>query len=187
MSQSEEKKIWDLFVRFFHWSLVAGFFIAYLTEDEFAGLHIWAGYLVFSLVVLRIVWGVVGSKHARFSDFVYGPTQVIGFLKQTLSFKAPRYLGHNPAGGAMVVALLLSVLITAALGMLLFGAEIQVGALGTLAAAVGLNGELLEDLHEFFANFTLFLVAVHVAGVIFESYVHKENLVRSMLTGRKQA
>ncbi|AKH21854.1 cytochrome b/b6 domain-containing protein [Sedimenticola thiotaurini] len=187
MNQSEDKKIWDLFVRFFHWSLVAGFFIAYLTEDELAGLHIWAGYLVFSLVVLRIVWGVVGSRHARFSDFVYGPSQVIGFLKQTLAFKAPRYLGHNPAGGAMVVALLLSVLITAALGMLLFGTETQVGALGTVAATAGLNGELLEDLHEFFANFTLFLVAVHVVGVLFESYVHRENLVRSMLTGRKQA
>lgn len=187
MNQPEEKKIWDLFVRVFHWSLVAGFFVAYLTEDELMGLHIWAGYLAFSLVVLRIVWGLVGSKHARFSDFVYGPARILTYLKQTLTSSAPRYLGHNPAGGIMVVVLLLSVLITGLSGMLLYGGESQMGVLGALAAGAGLSGDMLEDVHEFFANFTLFLVVVHVAGVIFESVVHKESLVRSMLTGRKRA
>jgi cytochrome b len=191
MAESKSVKVWDLFVRVFHWTLVAGFFIAYVTEEEAMGLHIWAGYLVFSLVVLRILWGFVGSEYARFSSFVRGPTTVIGYLSQLRSGTEPRHIGHNPAGGAMILALLICVLLTAVTGMLIFGAENPGSALGSLASSLGIVGEAgaeaLEEPHEVLANLTLALVAVHVGGVIYESLRHGENLVRAMVTGRKQA
>jgi cytochrome b len=191
MVESKTVVVWDLFVRVFHWSLAAGFIIAYLTEDELAGLHIWAGYLVFSLVVLRLLWGVVGSEYARFGNFVRGPAAVFDHLKQVMAGGGRRYLGHNPAGGAMIVALLLTLLLTALTGMLMFGAENPATALGSLASAFGLVGEAgeesVKDVHEFFANLTLFLIVIHVGGVVLESWRHKENLPRAMVTGRKPA
>ncbi len=190
MEPAGEIKVWDLFVRVFHWMLVVGFFTAYLTEDEMLGLHVWAGYLVCSLVVLRIVWGVLGSAHARFRDFVYGPGEVVRYLKRVVRFRAPRHMGHNPAGGAMIVLLLLSLAVISLSGIVLYGAETQTGLLGEIAAALGVTGEqgaeALEELHEFFAHLTLVLVFIHVSGVLFESLLHGENLVRSMFTGRKR-
>ena len=154
------------------------------------GLHVWAGYLVFSLVVLRIVWGVLGSTHARFGDFVYGPGQVVRYVKQVITLRAPRHIGHNPAGGAMIVLLLMSLVMISLSGMLLFGAENQTGLLSDIAATLGVTGEqgaeALEEVHEFFANLTLVLVIIHVSGVLFESLLHGESLVRSMFTGRKR-
>ena len=181
--------VWDRFVRLFHWLLVAAFFTAYLVEDELLGVHVWAGYLVFSLVVLRLAWGFVGSRHARFDDFARRPREVIGYLKSTFSGRARRYLGHNPAGGAMVIALIGSLLATTVLGMLLLGSE-PGNALFGLVSGLGLAGEAgeeaLEEVHEFFANFTLALVGLHVAGVLLSSLAHRENLVRAMVTGRKR-
>lgn len=191
MYETNQIKVWDLFVRVFHWSLVIGFFTAYVTEEEAMGLHIWAGYLVFSLVVSRLLWGLLGSEHARFLNFVRGPGEILAYLKQVFGGSERRYLGHNPAGGAMIVALLASLLLTAATGMLMFGAENPAGPLGALAATLGIVGEAgaeqLKGVHEFFANLTLALVFVHVAGVVFESLRHRENLVRAMFNGRKQA
>jgi cytochrome b len=191
METENEVTVWDGFVRLFHWTLVAAFAVAYLSEEERLGLHVWAGYLVFSLVLLRLVWGFIGSERARFRDFVFGPGQVLGYLKGLTTRRAPRYVGHNPAGGAMIVALLVALLATTALGMLMFGAHEGSGPLGALAAALGLVGEQaaesLEPLHEFFANLTVVLVVVHVAGVAFGSLLHRENLVRAMVTGRKRA
>ena len=189
MQSQNQVKVWDPFVRLFHWGLTAGFFIAYLTEDELLGPHIWAGYLALALVLLRLAWGFVGSPMARFSDFVYGPAQILDYLKQVASFTAPRYLGHNPAGGAMIVALLMGVMATGLTGLVLHGAETGTGWLGALAGGLGVAGEAgaeaLEEVHEFFANLTLFLVGIHLAGVLYESFVYRENLVQSMFTGRK--
>ncbi|GJL82414.1 MAG: cytochrome b561 [marine bacterium B5-7] len=176
--------VWDPLVRVFHWSLVVFFFIAYLTEDELEVVHIYAGYAVVLLVLFRIVWGVIGTPHARFSDFVTGPRRLLAYLKQMLAHRAPRYIGHNPAGAAMILALLGSLLATTISGMLLLGGD---GA-GPLAGVVisGFSGEWLEDVHEFFANATLVLVFLHVGGVILSSIAHRENLIKSMLTGRKR-
>lgn len=191
MEKAGDIKVWDLFVRVFHWTLVVGFFTAYLIEDEMLGLHVWAGYLIFSLVVLRIVWGLLGSAHARFGDFVHGPGEVFRYVKQVITLRAPRHIGHNPAGGAMIVLLLMSLVLISLSGMVLYGAETQTGLLGDIAATLGVTGEqgaeALEEVHEFFANLTLVLVVIHVSGVLFESLLHGENLVRSMLTGRKRA
>lgn len=163
-------KVWDPFVRLFHWSLVSFFTIAWITADEWDRIHEIMGYAVAALVGLRIIWGMVGSRHARFSDFIYRPSTVIGYLKDSLRVKARRYLGHNPAGGTMVVVLLLSLVAVSATGFML----------------TYWTAEWVEDLHEAVANLTVGLVVVHVGGVIFSSVKHRENLVRSMITGLKR-
>jgi len=180
--------VWDPLVRIFHWSLVAGFATAYLVEDELLDLHVWAGYLVLGLVTIRILWGFVGTRHARFADFVRGPRQTLAYLWDALRFRAPRYLGHNPAGGAMVVALLIAVAATGLSGLALFGAQEFAGPLADLMSGVSnTTAHRLEDVHAFFANLTLVLIFAHLAGVIFSSLEHRENLVASMFTGHKRS
>lgn len=192
MAHNDEIKVWDPLVRIFHWSLVATFFIAYLSGDEWESVHVAAGYAVAGLVAFRLVWGFIGTRHARFSDFVYSPATVLGYLKELAALRARRYLGHNPAGGWMVLALLLSLALTTLTGMVAHGTFTV--ALNLIPPAMahddedeeGEGGEeLFEEIHEFFANFTLLLVAVHVAGVLVSSLLHRENLVRAMITGRK--
>jgi len=180
-------KVWDPLVRLFHWALLAGFAIAYLTEDDFLTIHTWAGYSIMGLLVIRIIWGFIGSKYARFSDFVCRPKTILQFLRDTVVLKAKRYLGHNPAGGAMVILLIVSLLITTFSGLVVYGAEEQVGPIAHWFSSDFHRawGETTEDVHEFFANFTLLLVLAHVLGVVVESVVHKENLARAMINGFK--
>jgi len=188
MNKPTQIKVWDPVVRFFHWSLVTAFFIAYITEEDLLSVHIWAGYLIGGLLAIRIIWGFIGTHHARFSDFIYSPSTIVRFLKHTLAFRAKRYLGHNPAGGAMVILLIISLLTTATSGILLLGAEEQAGPVAHwFTQTGGFWGKALEELHEFFANFTLLLVVIHIAGVIVESLIHRENLVSAMLNGFKSA
>jgi cytochrome b len=186
MSKKRMIKVWDPFVRLFHWMLVGAFLVSWLTEDEWIKLHVYAGYLIAALVLTRILWGMVGTRYARFSNFVASPVKVVRYLNDLLHFKAKRTIGHNPAGGAMIVALLLSLLITIFTGLLAYGAE----GLGPLAELVFSNtrygGEGFEEVHEFFANLTLMLVAIHLVGVIFSSLLHQENLLRAMITGTKR-
>lgn len=188
MIKPTQIKVWDPVVRFFHWSLVSAFLIAYITEEDLLTVHTWAGYLIAGLLVIRIIWGFIGTHYARFSDFIYSPSTIILFLKNTLSLRAKRYLGHNPAGGAMVILLIISLLLTTTSGILLLGAEDQAGPVAHwFTRAGGFWGKALEELHEFFANFTLLLVFIHIAGVIVESLIHKENLASAMLNGFKSA
>ncbi|MAT66538.1 MAG: cytochrome B [Gammaproteobacteria bacterium] len=186
--QTDTVRVWDPLVRIFHWTLVMAFFTAYLTEDDWLDLHTLAGYTVLGLVAFRLLWGLIGTRHARFGDFVKRPREVLAYLRQVLTLHPRRYLGHNPAGGLMIVLLLASLLATTGFGLAVYGAEEGAGPLAGMFAGVSEGtGHLVEEVHEFFANFTLFLVAVHVAGVIVESLLHGENLVRSMVTGRKPA
>jgi len=188
MIKSTQIKVWDPVVRFFHWSLVTAFLIAYITEEDLLTVHTWAGYLIAGLLVIRIIWGFIGTHYARFSDFIYRPSTIIQFLKKTLALRAKRYLGHNPAGGAMVILLIISLLTTTTSGILLSGAEEQAGPVAHwFTQAGGFWAKALEELHEFFANFTLLLVFIHIAGVIVESLIHRENLVSAMLDGFKPA
>lgn len=187
MSEQSQIRVWDPLVRFFHWSLASAFLIAFITEDDFMTVHSWAGYLILALLVVRMVWGFIGTRHARFSDFVCRPATIKGFLKDTLLLRARRYIGHNPAGGAMVILLMLGLLITAGSGMLLFGAAEQSGPLAQWFAQSGSAwADPLEEVHEFFANFTMLLVVIHVVGVIVESLIHGENLVSAMISGFKR-
>jgi cytochrome b len=186
-SDASRVRVWDLLVRIFHWSLVGGFATAFIVEDDLLGVHVWAGYLVLTLIAVRLVWGVIGTRHARFTDFVRGPRQVLGYIRDALRLKAPRYLGHNPAGGAMVVALLLLVGLTGLSGVALYGAQELSGPLAPLMAGTSAaTGEVLEETHEVLANLTLGFIVLHVAGVLFSSLAHRENLVGGMLTGRKR-
>jgi cytochrome b len=180
-------RVWDPLVRVFHWTLAVAFLTAYLVEDDWLGLHVVAGYTVLGLVLFRLVWGAIGTRHARFTDFVHSPTAVLAYLKDALAIRARRYLGHNPAGGAMVIALLVSLTFTSVSGLALYGyGEFSGPLAGLMQGAPDWLGNTLEDTHEFFANFTLLLVLLHLAGVALASLQHGENLIRSMVTGRKQ-
>jgi cytochrome b len=167
-------RVWDPFVRIFHWSLVGLFIVAFATGDETEWLHLAAGYAIAGLVLLRIVWGFVGPRYARFSDFVRPPRQVAGYVRSAVRLQAPRYLGHNPAGGAMIIALL----------TMLIGISVT-GFMMTTDAFWG--AEWVEDLHKGLVYVTLGLIALHVVGVVFAGIEHGENLVKAMITGRKRA
>ncbi|WP_339777761.1 cytochrome b/b6 domain-containing protein [uncultured Thalassospira sp.] len=166
-------KVWDPLVRIFHWSLVTSFAVAWLSSDEIKDLHEWAGYCAAALISFRLIWGLTGSHYARFSQFVHGPKTTLNYLRDIPGGKAERYLGHNPAGGAMIIALLICM-----------GLVATTGWMQTTDAYWGVRW--VENLHEFLANCLLALVIAHVAGVIIASYHHRENLVRSMFTGRKR-
>ena len=210
-----EVRVWDPIVRLIHWVLVAAFIVAYATGDDWLTPHVWSGYIAGGAVALRLVWGLIGTKHARFTDFVYGPQAVKAYLVSLVTFSARRYVGHSPAGGVMIVLLLATMAVTAVTGLVLYGGAEQAGPLAPIVAprldpsqapgrartivgdsddedhARGVKrGErehALEEAHEFFADLTLFLVLIHVAGVLVMSLAHRENLVRAMVTGRKQA
>lgn len=188
MRQAGEIKVWDPFVRIFHWGLAAAFLTAFVVEDHNLAVHSWAGYIALALVALRVPWGFVGPRHARFSDFVRAPREAFRYALQAATGRAERHLGHNPAGGLMVIALLAAVALIALSGMATLAVEEGAGPLAGLLAGVGHDaGEWIGEVHEFLANATMLLVGVHVAGVVVESLVHRENLVRAMVTGRKPA
>lgn len=167
-------KVWDPFVRIFHWSLASLFVLAYLTGDEIEPVHVAAGYTIAALLAARILWGFMGPRHARFSNFVRPPREVLSHLRDVLLLRAPRYVGHNPAGGAMIVALLVALAGTCATGYMM-----------TTGAYWG--SKLVEHVHEFLANLTVGLIVAHVLGVLIASFEHRENLVASMISGRKRA
>ncbi len=206
--------VWDPLVRVFHWSLVAAFTVAYIVGDEALAVHVWAGYAVAGLIVFRIVWGFVGPRHARFSDFMFGPSAVFGYLRDLVAFRAKRYLGHSPAGGAMVFALLLGLTAVVATGLVTYAVRNNAGPLaGIVTATVTVAptpttvatppteprqagerrartprpGRAWREAHELIANILLVLIGLHLAGVVLSSLAHHENLVRAMITGRKPA
>jgi cytochrome b len=183
MKSEELIKVWDLPLRIFHWLLVIAFFIAYFTEDELLTVHVWSGYLISGLLVFRLVWGFFGSQYARFSNFLCSPIQSITYIKDLINSQAKRYIGHNPAGAAMIVLLLLSLGMTVATGLAVYGADKGAGPLAFIGNS---HEDFWEEIHELFANFTLALVFVHIIGVAVESYIHRENLARAMFHGNKK-
>jgi cytochrome b len=176
--------VWDPFIRLFHWSLVMLFFIAYITEDDWLRVHVIAGYCISVLIGSRIIWGLIGSRYARFSQFIKSPATVIDYLKQMLRFKVPHYMGHNPAAAVMIIGLIVSITAICFSGIVIIAAENQGPLAGTALSSI--NANWMEDIHEFFANFTLLLVFVHIGGVIVSSLLEGENQVRAMITGRKK-
>ena len=164
--------VWDAPVRVFHWLLVLSFAGAWLTaeSEHWRLVHVTLGYTMAGLVAFRVVWGVIGTRHARFASFVRGPKAALAYLRSLLSRHPEHHTGHNPAGGLAIVALLALIVVTAASGW---------------ASYSELGGEWLEEAHELAANALMTLVVVHLLGVVVGSVVHKENLVRAMLSGRK--
>lgn len=162
-------RVWDLPTRLFHWLLAGSFAIAYLTAEAegWENVHFTAGFTLLGLIGFRILWGFVGSRHARFAAFCYQPARVLDYV---LHMKSRHFVGHNPLGSLAVFALLGLGLLTALSGWLLY-----------------LTGwEWPEEPHEFFANVMLALVCVHVTGVVISGKLHGENLTKAMITGTKE-
>lgn len=180
-------RVWDPLVRLFHWSLAAAVLIAFVTEDELLGIHIIAGYTVLGLIAFRLAWGLIGPRHARWSDFLRGPRATLAYLKDAIRGRAARHLGHNPAGAAMVMALLLGLTATALSGMAVLGASELSGPLAPYVQGLSPQAaHRLEDFHEVVANLTLLLIPLHLLGVALASWQHRENLVRAMIDGLKR-
>jgi cytochrome b len=163
--------VWDLPTRLFHWAFAGSFVVAYLTgeTESLFPLHVFAGLLILVLIAYRLVWGLIGSRYARFSSFLYSPAAAIRYGLATLSGKASRHVGHSPAGSWAIY------------GLLLLGAGAAVAGLTTLLA-----GESYKDIHEVLANGMLAVVAIHLVGVAVASLAHRENLPRAMVTGQKE-
>ena len=163
-------RVWDAFVRIAHWTLVSCVIAAWFARGA---LHEWLGYAALVVVLLRIVWGFSGPRYARFAQFVRGPSPTLAYAERVLAREEARYLGHNPLGGWMIVALL---------GML-----ILVSASGWLVTTDRYWGvEWVEDLHEALADALVALALLHVGGVVYASLRHRENLVGAMVSGRKR-
>jgi cytochrome b len=164
--------VWDAPVRVFHWLMVASFAGAWVTaeSERWRLLHVTLGYTMAGLVGFRIIWGLVGTRHARFASFVRSPAAVMRYLRAMRQGRPEHHAGHNPAGALAIVAMLGLTLLVAASGWATFN---EVG------------GSWLEDAHEAVASLMLAVVGVHVAGVLLASRLHHENLVGAMITGRK--
>ena len=203
----KEIRVWDPLVRISHWGLVLAFGIAYFSGDEENNLHIVAGYVVFGLIGFRILWGLIGTRFARFSNFVYSPGSVIKYIKDSVAGRPKRYIGHNPAGGVMIIALILSLVAVTYSGLKVYAIEEGGGPLAQQATEISFiksahadgdehekyggseeheEEEFWEEIHEASANFVLFLVILHIAGVFIAGRLHDENLVKSMITGKKK-
>jgi cytochrome b len=164
--------VWDMPTRVFHWLLAFSFAGAFLTADSerLRNVHVGLGYTMLGLLAFRLLWGIGGTRYARFSSFAFGPRRVGSYIKSVLTFSPQHFVGHNPAGSWAIYAML--------------GLGLLTGVTG-YAAYNEIGGEWLGDVHESAANVFLAIVIVHVAGVIVGSLIHRENLVRSMWNGYK--
>ena len=165
--------VWDAPVRVFHWLMVLSFAGAYLTaeSERWRLLHVTLGYTMAGLIAFRIVWGLAGTRHARFSAFVRGPAAVRRYLASLLRGRPEHHTGHNPAGALAIVALLL------------LGAAVTATGWGMDSGGAG---RWFEEVHESVASLMLALVGVHVAAVVLSSWLHGENLAAAMISGRKR-
>jgi len=177
-------KVWDPLIRLFHWSLVLFFLVAYLVEIDRPLLHSYSGYAILLLVCFRLVWGFIGSQYAKFGGFLCSPSAVGSYLKAMAHGGGPRYIGHNPAGGLMILVLLVGLLVTALSGLSLFAMEGSGPLANTFVAA--LPAGVVEPIHEFSADFMVAMVVVHVVGVLVTSKLYGENLILAMITGYKK-
>lgn len=164
--------VWDLPTRVFHWSLALSFLGAWLTsESEYWKLwHVSFGYSMALLIAFRLIWGIVGTRYARFSAFIRGPGAIVAYFRSWLARRPAHYVGHNPAGALAILAILGVTAVLVASGY---------------ASYEEIGGEWLSEMHEVLANLLMAIVVLHIAAVVLTSLAHKENLVRAMLTGKK--
>lgn len=213
MNNPSPVRVWDILIRIFHWALVLSFIVAYLTSEEDNPWHIYSGYTVLGLIIFRLIWGFVGSRHARFSDFVRPPAVVYQYVKSLLAGQPPHYIGHNPLGGWMVIAMLITLFAVTLSGLKVYAIEEGKGPFASLQSleltpvpaayaedesddddnkegnvqseAGEADEEFWEEIHEASTNVMLLLIGLHLVGVIISSRLHKENLVKAMFTGKK--
>lgn len=170
--QGHPIRVWDLPVRVFHWLMVFSFAGAYITaeSERWRLVHVTLGYTLGGLLVFRLLWGFIGTRYARFSNFVRGPAAVIRYLQSLLRGQPEHHLGHNPAGAVAIVLMMVLGLAQLVTGWAIYN---EVG------------GEWLAELHEGAANAMVVIIALHLVGVVSASVQHRENLARAMLSGRK--
>jgi cytochrome b len=166
-------RVWDPLVRVVHWSLVAAFVVAYFSHGGYLAVHRLSGYAICALVVVRIAWGFIGSPHARFADFVTGPRKLGAYLGLLLRGREPRHIGHNPAGAAMIAVLLLLLAALCVTGIVLDTPRFR-------------DDRDFKQVHDLLTDVTLICIVLHVIGVAYASWRHRENLVGAMITGRKR-
>lgn len=179
--------VWDLPTRLFHWLLVLLVTVSLITGNvgglQGMDVHTLVGYAVLALVLFRVVWGFVGSRHSRFSDFVAGPRQILAYARGLLSGAHRQALGHNPLGGLSVLALLASLLVQAGTGLF---ANDDILVEGPLASRISKSlSDALTEVHEINATVLYVLIGVHLSAIIYYAIAHRENLVRPMITGWK--
>jgi cytochrome b len=184
--------VWDPLLRLAHWALATAFAVAYFTGEagrERSDLHELAGYTVGAIVAWRLVWGLKGPFYARFTQFVTGPKAALRYLFGLMNGTSPRYLGHNPAGGAMIAALLTCLALTVLTGVLTNRGRPPL-AQGEVTSVAEGHGEaartIFTKVHRVLANVTLALVVLHILGVVLACFAHRENLLNAMITGRKR-
>lgn len=183
--EAREIRVWDLPTRVFHWSLAVSFAIAWISSEADGALfqiHVASGIGIMGLIIFRLIWGLVGSRHARFVDFVRGWNRVREYARGLIAFKPGHSVGHNPIGGWMILALLGGLALTSINGLFLT----DDGYSGPLAGLVSpWLSRAMGEIHEGIAGFFGFLVIIHIAGVIVHGIMARENLARAMWTGVK--
>jgi cytochrome b len=167
-------KVWDPVVRIVHWSVMAAFVVAWFSHGGYLAVHRLSGYVLLGLVLARVAWGFVGSPHARFADFVAGPRKLAAYLDQMMRGREPRHVGHNPAGGAMIVVLLALMAALCVTGLVLDTPRFR-------------DDRNFKQVHDLLTDATVICILLHLAGVAWASWRHRENLVAAMITGRKRA
>ena len=178
--------VWDLPTRVFHWLFALAFAVAWVTSesDRLLEVHVFSGYLMLGLLAFRLLWGFAGSRYARFASFRFGLKEAGRFLAQVATLRAPRFIGHNPAGSWAIYGMLILALLVGVSGIFALGGGEGLGPLGgALSHGVG---EFFKEIHEGLASAMLALVAVHLLGVAVESLLQRENLAKSMVDGRKR-
>lgn len=171
---SKHMLVWDVPTRVFHWLLVVSFSGAFLTaeSERYRDIHVLLGYTLLGLIAVRVLWGFVGTRYARFRSFLFKPGEIAAYLRSLFKARPEHYVGHNPAGSVAVFALLGLGIASSLSGVLIYQ---------------DVGGDILEELHDLLSYGMLAVVVVHVAGVLISSVMHRENLVRSMITGFKSA
>jgi cytochrome b len=171
--KAKAARVWDPLVRCIHWALAATFLVAWFSHGGYLAIHRFAGYAIAALVAVRIAWGFAGAGHARFAEFVPDPRSLASYAALLARGREPRYIGHNPAGGAMIV-LLLALLATLCIsGIVLDTPRFR-------------DDRDVMQVHDWLTDAALACIALHVAGVAYASWRHGENLVSAMITGRKR-
>lgn len=218
MNENKQIRVWDLFIRLFHWSLLPLFFVAYLTGEGKGPLHRYVGSVILGLVATRIVWGFCGTKHALFRDFMCSPARALSYLKELATGKPTHYIGHNPAAAWMIIFFLANSMLICLSGYAACAAQGKNPSFGfgntfsmVESAYADDHGRrehkekherrggnrksaregdderdsVWSDIHEISAQFMVFLIGLHIIGVAVSSRMHNENLVKSMITGKK--
>lgn len=202
---SDKIYVWDRFIRVFHWSLVLLFVTSYLTGENEHWLHIYSGYSIITLLCLRLLWGFVGSRHAKFKNFIYSPNTIVQYTKTLVKGESKQYLGHNPLGGLMVIMLLITLMVTTLSGLQLYAVEEDKGPFSSslnipLESVLYAdddedhkkdgdkeeNEEFWEEIHESAVNFMFILIILHILGGLISSRAHDESLLKAMITGFKE-